>query len=81
MSKPITTDRCAVLFVHGIVGNNSIFDFLTPALPDGIAVRRVSLEGHGGNALDFSKASMKRWKAQVTEASSRANCPHPSAAA
>lgn len=57
-----------IIFVHGIVGNNRIFDFLRPVLPDEYEVTDVTLCGHGGNALDFSRASMARWKVQVSEA-------------
>ncbi len=60
--------RCGIVFVHGIVGNNRIFDFLVPCVPEGYEVRFVSLDGHGGDALAFSRASMARWKAQVEEA-------------
>lgn len=54
-----------IIFVHGIVGNNRIFDSLKPLLPEGCEVRYVVLEGHGGDALAFSRASMSQWKAQV----------------
>lgn len=54
--------------MHGIVGNNRIFDFLQPCVPEDYEVRFVVLKGHGGNALDFSRASMAQWKAQVEEA-------------
>lgn len=60
--------RCAILFVHGIVGNSAFFDFLKPAIPPGIDTVALTLSGHGGNALDFSKASMAQWKAQVGDA-------------
>ncbi|MDE5874981.1 MAG: alpha/beta fold hydrolase, partial [Muribaculaceae bacterium] len=57
-----------ILFVHGIVGNNQIFDFLKPLIGSDDIVRYVFLEGHRGNALDFSRATMSRWKAQVKDA-------------
>lgn len=60
--------KTAVVFVHGIVGNPEIFDFLREIIPEGVATHSVSLAGHGGNALDFSKASMSEWKAQTLEA-------------
>ncbi|MDE6337928.1 MAG: alpha/beta fold hydrolase [Muribaculaceae bacterium] len=74
--------RCGIIFVHGIVGNLRIFDFLMPLLPgiltsgnsspDNLTsgdyiVKSIILDGHGGNANDFSRTSMKRWKAQVEE--------------
>ncbi len=55
------------VFVHGIVGNNRIFDFLVPLIPEGCRVKWVVLEGHGGDALGFSRASMDGWKRQVAD--------------
>ena len=60
-----TNGKTALIFVHGIVGNNRIFDFLQPLVQDKYEVEYVELEGHGGNALDFSHASMSQWKNQV----------------
>lgn len=57
-----------LLFIHGIVGNCRIFDFLLPYIPEGFNVRFLNLAGHGGNALDFSQASMSVWRKQVAEA-------------
>lgn len=59
--------KCGIVFVHGIVGNSSVFDFLKPLLPESCEVKSVTLQGHGGDALDFSRTSMLRWKAQVKE--------------
>ncbi len=56
------------MFVHGIVGNNRIFDFLVPLIPDEWRVKWVVLDGHGGDALAFSRASMDGWKRQVADA-------------
>lgn len=56
------------MFVHGIVGNNRIFDFISPLVPEGSVVKYVVLDGHGGNALEFSRTSMSVWKRQVAEA-------------
>lgn len=56
------------MFVHGIVGNNRIFDFISPLVPEGSVVKYVALDGHGGNALGFSRASMSVWKRQVADA-------------
>ncbi len=61
-------ERRGIVFVHGIVGNNRIFDFLVPLVPDGWRVKWVILDGHGGDALGFSRASMDGWKRQVKEA-------------
>lgn len=57
-----------IVFVHGIVGNNRIFDFISPIVPVGSVVKYVVLAGHGGNALDFSRTSMSVWKRQVSDA-------------
>ena len=57
-----------IVFVHGIVGNNKIFEFLRERVPEKWECRFVKLEGHGGDALSFSRASMKQWKKQVAEA-------------
>lgn len=59
--------KVGIAFAHGIVGNNRIFAPLLPLVPDGWAVREVELEGHGGDARDFSRASMSGWKRQVEE--------------
>lgn len=60
--------RLGILFVHGIVGNCCVFDFLNTDVPSGAEVRYLTLEGHGGDALDFSRTSMSCWKSQVEEA-------------
>ncbi|MDE6497746.1 MAG: alpha/beta fold hydrolase [Muribaculaceae bacterium] len=60
--------RIGLLFIHGIAGNNSIFEMLHPLVQQTVETEYIVLEGHGGNALDFSRASMKRWKAQVHDA-------------
>lgn len=65
------TDRIGILFVHGIVGNNRIFRFLVPVLPEGAEQLWITLAGHGGNALDFSRASMQQWQRQVEEGVNR----------
>lgn len=57
-----------IVFIHGICGNCSIFDFLEPEVPQGAVVRMVTLPGHGGNALDFSQASMRRWRESARQA-------------
>ena len=60
--------RRGIIFVHGIVGNNRIFDLIVSRVPDDWEIRFVTLEGHGGDALSFSHASMGEWKRQVSEA-------------
>lgn len=63
--------RIGILFVHGIAGNNRVFRFLVPQVLEGCRQEWVSLAGHGGDALDFSRASMKQWRQQVEDAISR----------
>ena len=65
-----------VLFVHGIVGNARIFQFIADELPPEISTVALTLQGHGGNALDFSRASMSQWERQVEEAAAemRSRC-------
>lgn len=58
----------AVLFVHGIVGNSRFFDFLLPSVPPEYEIRALTLAGHDGDALSFSKASMGQWRSQVDDA-------------
>lgn len=61
----------AVLFLHGIVGTPEHFNKLIPLtrlVPENCSVYNVLLEGHGGTAKDFGKASMKKWQCQIAEA-------------
>lgn len=57
--------RCAVLMVHGIVSTPRHFDRFIPAVSDDWSVYTVLLDGHGKEVRDFSRTSMKKWKAQV----------------
>lgn len=63
--------KVGVLFVHGIVGNRRFFDFLLPAVPEQWKSINLTLDGHGGDALAFSKTSMAKWKRQVDDAVER----------
>lgn len=60
-------NRYGIVFVHGIVGNNKIFNFLKPFVPNTFVSRDIVLQGHGGDALGFSRASMEVWKAQIDD--------------
>lgn len=64
----IRSQDIGILFVHGIVGNSHFFDFLMNGVPKGCKIINITLEGHGGDALAFSKASMRNWKKQIEEA-------------
>lgn len=35
--------KTGILFVHGIVGNSKIFQFLLPAVPDGCELLSITL--------------------------------------
>ena len=61
----IDNSRIGILFVHGIVGSNSIFRFLIPHIPEECRQLWITLAGHGGDASAFSKASMAQWREQV----------------
>ena len=71
-------ERYGIIFVHGIVGNNHIFDFLAPLVPENYESRFINLNGHGGDALAFSRTSMAEWKAQIEAAVSemKTRCDH-----
>ncbi|MCM1068139.1 MAG: alpha/beta hydrolase [Muribaculaceae bacterium] len=58
----------AVLFVHGIAGNERIFDLIRPLVPMEWEQCCIILEGHGSDALAFSRASMEQWRQQVAQA-------------
>ena len=55
----------AVLMVHGIVGTPRHFDGVLDAVPENWSVYNILLEGHGGSAKDFARASMDAWRRQV----------------
>lgn len=54
-----------IIFTHGIMGNNRIFDPLIEEVSGwqgDISCECVTLPGHGGNALDFAASSMAKWQ-------------------
>ncbi len=55
----------AVFMVHGIMSTPRHFDFILPHIPADYSVCNILLDGHGGTVRDFSKTSMKKWRAQV----------------
>jgi len=57
--------RCAVLFLHGILGTPRHFDPFLPLVPADFSVYAPLLAGHGGSVEDFSRSSMKKWKEQA----------------
>ena len=60
--------RTAVLFIHGIVGTPNHFRDVLPLVqlvPEGWSFHNLLLDGHGGTVEEFSRSSMRKWKAQV----------------
>ncbi len=55
----------AVFMVHGIMSTPRHFDFILPHIPSDVSVCNILLDGHGASVSDFSKTSMKKWRAQV----------------
>ena len=58
----------AVLLIHGICGSPTQFRRLLPLeqmIPENWSVYNIVLDGHCKTVGDFSRSSMKKWKAQV----------------
>lgn len=67
-AREVPASRCAVLFVHGILGTPDHFARFLPLVPADWSVRSLLLAGHGGDVRAFSRASMAQWQAQVERA-------------
>ncbi len=65
--REIPGSREAALLVHGIVGTPRHFDPILPAIPAGVSVYNILLDGHGGSVRDFAGSSMEKWRAQVDD--------------
>lgn len=63
--RVVPGSRCAVLFLHGILGTPRHFDFLLESIPADWSVYNMQLDGHGGTLRDFTESSMVRWQAQT----------------
>ncbi len=63
-----TDGDTAVLFIHGFLGSTEHFEQFIPSVPKNCAIYNILLQGHGGSALEFGRASMRKWKAQVDDA-------------
>lgn len=61
----------ALLLVHGILGAPDYFDFLRPCVGPQWRIEPLLLQGHGSTVVAFGRASMARWKQQVSEAVER----------
>ncbi|MGN1119420.1 MAG: alpha/beta hydrolase, partial [Oscillospiraceae bacterium] len=60
--------KCAVLFVHGILGTPDHFRDFFPLVPSDWGVNALLLDGHGKTAREFAQASMTRWRRQAARA-------------
>lgn len=58
----------AILMIHGIVGTPDHFAPFMELIPQNYSVLNMLLDGHGKQAKDFAKTSMKKWEQQVNEA-------------
>lgn len=56
---------CAVLFIHGFLGNPEFFHRFIPYIPENYDIYNMLLCGHGGQVRDFANSSMNLWKSQV----------------
>lgn len=63
--------KVAVLFIHGIVGTPNHFRDFVKVVPEEMSVVNMLLDGHGKKVEDFSRTSMKKWRAQVEETVNR----------
>lgn len=60
--------KTAVLFVHGIQGSPSQFDFLIRSLPKGTPYVNLLLPGHDGSVRDFRRSGRESWEHSVQQA-------------
>ena len=60
--------NAGVLFVHGIQGSPSQFDFLLRRLPDSVKVNNLLLPGHGETIREFRNSGSAQWLPAVKEA-------------
>lgn len=63
--REIENSKNAVLMIHGIDSTPRHFDRFIPTVPEDWSVYNILLDGHGGEVQDFSRTSMKKWKAQI----------------
>lgn len=64
--REIPGSRRAVVMIHGILGTPDHFKGFLPLIPEDWSVYNILLDGHGKGVSDFSRSSMKKWKAQVS---------------
>ena len=68
VSKELGSGSMAILLIHGILGTPDHFEPFYPLVSSSCSVCKLTLMGHGGTVMDFSNASMKEWKKQVSDA-------------
>ena len=56
-----------VLFVHGIQGSPSQFEYQIKQLPSSVLVRNLLQPGHGATVKEFNQAGMEQWMNAVRE--------------
>lgn len=57
----------AIIFIHGILGTPNHFNDFIELVPENYSIANILLDGHGKGVSDFSKTSMKKWRAQVDD--------------
>ena len=63
--------KCAVLFLHGIVGTPDHFRIALPLeelVPDDCSLVNLRYPGHGGDVAGFGKSSIDAWRCYANEA-------------
>lgn len=65
--RPVEDAHTAVLMIHGICGTPAHFKDLLPVIPEDWSVYNILLDGHGKEVENFSRTSMEKWKAQVSQ--------------
>lgn len=63
--------KCAVLFIHGIVGTPNHFRQVLPLeelVPESWSVYNIRQPGHGGSVEDFGKSNIHQWRSHAKTA-------------
>jgi carboxylesterase len=61
------TSETVIVFIHGIQGSPSQFDYLIQMLNGSYSIENLLLPGHGKTVNDFKKSSMTQWQNYVDE--------------
>ncbi len=65
--KENPNSKISVVFIHGICGTPSFFNFLINSLGEDISYYALVLKGHGGTTFQFRKGNKKAWLSQIEE--------------